>query len=278
MKFAQNRIVRAARVRTWLAIPGLLLSCGCSSTVASEPPAAAQAVVDPQILQFRIVAGTGTDELACERAQALQEKESKLGHPWSTEVYRDPEVKKELSARWVRCDSSFAELFLGNRDVLLRRLPEKAGGAAQYEVLLLADNFNINRVDFERVTAGFDSQGFPCVLFSMTPAGAKRLFNLTSRRLPVGGGNHSHMAIVVDGNVISAPRLNEAVSDNGQITGNFTLEEVERLANLCNKVLAKTTSTAKPTGTSTPKPTGTGKPKASGADSRASKAPAAQRP
>jgi len=288
MKIVRSTFFRGAGIRNRIAIAALLLGCGCFSAEASEPPAAPTAGANPQVLQFRILAGMGTDELVCERAKALEEKETELGRPWSTEVYRDPNLKKDVSARWYRCDADFAKSMLENRDLLFRRLPDKTGGAAQYEVLVLADNFDIKRDDFESVSTGIDNQGSPCVLFAMTPAGAKKLFTLTSRRLPVGDGNHSYMAIMVDEKVISAPRLYEAISSRGQITGNFTMEEVEQLVKLCNIVAQKPTETdnpkptgtgaATPSGTSILKPTGTGNPKPTGAGSTAPKVPGAKRP
>ncbi len=45
-----------------------------------------------------------------------------------------------------------------------------------------------------------------------------------------GGAVGRRMAIVLDGNVVSAPTINQRISNNGQITGQFTLEEASDLA------------------------------------------------
>ena len=65
--------------------------------------------------------------------------------------------------------------------------------------------------------------GEPVVLFSLTPDGSRRFLDYTSKN--VG----KVLAIVLDGTVISAPRVNSAISDNGQIQGNFTRESANSL-------------------------------------------------
>ncbi len=45
-----------------------------------------------------------------------------------------------------------------------------------------------------------------------------------------GGAVGRRMAIVLDGKVMSAPTINQRISNNGQITGQFTLEEASDLA------------------------------------------------
>ncbi|MFN8500166.1 MAG: protein translocase subunit SecD [Anaerolineae bacterium] len=65
--------------------------------------------------------------------------------------------------------------------------------------------------------------GEPVVNFALTSDGSRRFLDYTSKN--VG----KYLAIVLDGQVISSPRVNSAISDSGQITGNFTRETANSL-------------------------------------------------
>jgi preprotein translocase subunit SecD len=73
---------------------------------------------------------------------------------------------------------------------------------------------------------GFDQQtGEPVVNFRFDPAGARRFGEVTSRN--VG----RPFAIVLDGAVITAPTIREAITGgSGQISGSFTVESATQLA------------------------------------------------
>lgn len=71
----------------------------------------------------------------------------------------------------------------------------------------------------------FDQNGRPAVSFTFNSAGARKFGEYTAAN--VG----APFAIVLDEEVISAPRINEAIpGGSGIITGNFTVEESTRLA------------------------------------------------
>jgi len=63
----------------------------------------------------------------------------------------------------------------------------------------------------------------PLVSFTLTPDGAKRFSEYSSKNIG------KILAIVLDGEVISAPRINGVISDQGQIEGQFTREEANSL-------------------------------------------------
>ena len=73
---------------------------------------------------------------------------------------------------------------------------------------------------------GFDQQqNVPAVFFRFDAAGARRFGEATRKN--VG----RPFAIVLDGKVVSAPRINEPIlGGSGQITGNFTVESANDLA------------------------------------------------
>ena len=73
----------------------------------------------------------------------------------------------------------------------------------------------------------FDQNGRPCVSMSMNTDGARRWAQLTKANV------HRCVAIVLDDLVYSAPTVqNEITGGHSQITGSFTLEETQDLANV----------------------------------------------
>ena len=70
-----------------------------------------------------------------------------------------------------------------------------------------------------------DQNGQPAVSFRFNPGGARKFGNYTANN--VG----ALFAIVLDGEVISAPQIREAITGgSGQITGNFSVEESSELS------------------------------------------------
>ena len=78
--------------------------------------------------------------------------------------------------------------------------------------------------DLSNASAQTDQFGRTFVSFEMTPEGGETLGAHTTQN--VG----RFLTIVLDKQVISSPRIEAAISDQGTITGNFTLEEAQNLA------------------------------------------------
>ena len=75
--------------------------------------------------------------------------------------------------------------------------------------------------------ADFDQHGNPCVSMAMNTEGARKWASLTKQNIGRG------IAIVLDGYVYSAPRVNgEIPGGRSEITGNFTVEDTQDLANV----------------------------------------------
>lgn len=66
------------------------------------------------------------------------------------------------------------------------------------------------------------------VLVNLTEAGGRKMLELTDKN------RGSLIAIVIDGKVLSAPRINERIKDRAQITAKFTRAEAENLAKRIN--------------------------------------------
>ncbi len=85
--------------------------------------------------------------------------------------------------------------------------------------------------DLSSAAMEFDKTGQPTVSFKLTPKGAQQMVRMTSINQP-DGNFHRRMAIIMDGKVLSAPQLNSTISNQGQITGRFTKEEVDFLVTI----------------------------------------------
>lgn len=66
----------------------------------------------------------------------------------------------------------------------------------------------------------------PIVQFSFNDEGAEKFYELTSKN------QGRQLAIILDGEVISAPKINTAIRASGYIEGTFTSDEVKKLAYL----------------------------------------------
>lgn len=83
--------------------------------------------------------------------------------------------------------------------------------------------------DLKSATAGFDSYGKAAVYFEFKKYAADKFGKFTARNI------NKYLAIAVDGVVISCPVIKGAIfGGSGQITGNFTTEEVRTLVTMLN--------------------------------------------
>jgi preprotein translocase subunit SecD len=78
--------------------------------------------------------------------------------------------------------------------------------------------------DLKTAHEGTDQFGKPDVSFNLTVDGATRFGRITEENIG------KQLAIVLDGKVVSAPRIDGRITDNGQISGSFTHEEANDLA------------------------------------------------
>jgi SecD/SecF fusion protein len=83
---------------------------------------------------------------------------------------------------------------------------------------------------------GQDSR--PTVSFAFNTAGGELFGNLTRKNVseerdgPPETQKRRHLAIILDGMVMSAPTINSEIRTHGQISGNFTQKEVDALVNI----------------------------------------------
>ena len=112
----------------------------------------------------------------------------------------------------------------------------KRTGVKEVDVLMATEMLGqpyaiVNGDDLASAQTGFEKTGQPIVEFRLNTAGASKMLAMTSRNIP-DGKFHRRMAIIMDKKVLSAPNLNGPISNSGQITGNFTKEEVDFLVTI----------------------------------------------
>ncbi len=77
----------------------------------------------------------------------------------------------------------------------------------------------------------------PVVYFSLNSAGAELLGNLTRKNVSESTGaaamqRRRLLAIILDGQIVSAPAIQSEIRAQGQLTGNFTQKEVDDIVNV----------------------------------------------
>ncbi len=173
-------------------------------------------------LKFRILANNRDheDRIALARASNAREIRSGSG------------PDSELLAFWVPIESTEEDYFRADRDICTRPSPSNAD---QLEVLVIEDPFDVNGEYLTRSSAGVDEQGRPNVEFAFNSRGAQLFGQLTGSNLPDrASGFTRKLGIILDNYLQSAPSINSAIFDRGQITGSFTRERVDEIVSVLN--------------------------------------------
>jgi preprotein translocase subunit SecD len=85
-----------------------------------------------------------------------------------------------------------------------------------------------------------DNVGRPAIGFRFDQDGGDRFYYLTS------ANTNQALAIIVEGVVVSAPHIAEAVGSYGMITGSFTAEQLDDMSKTLGKIVQPVSSTAVP--------------------------------
>ncbi len=98
----------------------------------------------------------------------------------------------------------------------------KQNGISIVDVLMVYDQeYPIRGEDLALAYPGHDESFRPAIHFTMRTTGSHKMGYVTGENI------HRKLAIIFDQEVLSAPVIQSRISDQGQITGNFTNEEVE---------------------------------------------------
>ncbi|MEY4946967.1 MAG: protein translocase subunit SecD, partial [Planctomycetota bacterium] len=116
-------------------------------------------------------------------------------------------------------------------------MPKDRESEKKYEYFLLTRNTEAGKEitgDFlSSARRGMDGKGDLTVDFRFSAEGGNRFYELTNRNRPASkDGFKRHLAIVLDGQIRSAPVLNQAIRTDGQISGSFTPADIDTLVRI----------------------------------------------
>lgn len=146
---------------------------------------------------------------------------------------QDPDYVKELLGKTAQLtfhlvDENLPEIAEGARNPHALGsvyLPHKERGRYGNVMIAIKKRAVVSGLNLKNAGISTDRNGNPAVSFEFDKIGAEEFANVTSRN--VG----KRLAIVLDGQVISAPNINTPITGgSGEITGNFSIEEANELS------------------------------------------------
>ncbi len=115
------------------------------------------------------------------------------------------------------------------------------------EILVVHDPYHVTGSYLVRAAPSVDQTGRPNVEFMFNAKGGQLFGQLTSANLPDEVQNfYRKLGIVLDGHLFSAPIIKSMIRDRGEISGDFTKEEVRDLVDVLNAGMLPTTLKEKP--------------------------------
>jgi SecD/SecF fusion protein len=190
---------------------------------SAEVEATKQRITQLGTLEFRVLANVRDHDRIIKLAKASD----------SMEV-RDPDGT--VIARWVPVEQKPQTIreFTTPRppdhelSQIVYRQPDSAK-PNRVQVLVIVDPFHVTGEYLTRVGPTTDEQGGNAVKFVFNSEGAKRFGQLTRLNRPRGDNNRRQLAIILNEELVSAPSINDIITSNGIISGNFTRKERDEL-------------------------------------------------
>jgi preprotein translocase subunit SecD len=173
-------------------------------------------VTEPSITQQ----GSGGDQILVQLPGVTDVERAKeiMGSPGLLElkiVEQGPSPTKEALVTGGQVPQGM-EILPGATDV-----PGEPAGTVYYLVKRVAA---VTGRDLRNARASLDENNQPAVSFTLNSEGGARFGRVTAENIG------RQLAIILDGRVQSAPRIESRISTDGRITGSFTSEEVQNLS------------------------------------------------
>ncbi len=195
-------------------------------------------------LGFRILANERDHPSIIERASRLKGTELKVGdeiEAWWVRVAAGEEGRfsprdyPEIARRYAKSDRYYYE-------------EDKPDDYEFMEILVVNDPFNVTGKYLVRAAPGLDQRGGPCVRFEFNATGGQLFGGLTGNNLPEEGQEAftRKLGIILDGDLQSAPSIRSTIYRHGEITGDFTPEQVDDLIDILNAGSLPTALSEKP--------------------------------
>ncbi|NLY03108.1 MAG: protein translocase subunit SecD [Rhodopirellula sp.] len=171
-------------------------------------------------LEFRILANQRDHKALIERALAEDSQKLLSGDG-------------KLLAWWVPVTKGEENSFATYNEIATRTRERR--GDEFLEILVVKDDFDVTGGYLTRAVSDVDQRGRPCVRFFFNAAGGRLFSGLTSNNLPDEVQEFTRkLGIVLDGYLYSAPSIQSTISQQGEITGEFTKQEVQDLVDVLN--------------------------------------------
>lgn len=181
-------------------------------------------------LEFRILANRHDHESIINRALADADSPTAVRRKEVYEVASDG--RRVPIARWVPVAREEVLRFDDPTRHVIRTVEEREGPVL--EILVVIDQQHVTGDYLRSATKGVDDRGRPCVDFMFNARGGTLFGQLTAANLPdrVQGAQRfeRQLGIILDGRLRSAPAIQSVIQERGQITGDFTDEQVTDLA------------------------------------------------
>ncbi len=172
-------------------------------------------------LEFRILANPLVHQSVIAEAEKLG-PETQLKGPGGA-----------LLAFWVPVATKARKDFENDPEVVTRL--RKIRNEERLEVLVIKDEWDVTGGYLVRAVRGTDEKGGYAVHFTFNSAGGNLFGRLTGSHQPDERRNLKYrLGIILDGYLESAPVIQSAIFESGQITGRFTAQEVDELVEVLN--------------------------------------------
>jgi hypothetical protein len=172
-------------------------------------------------LEFRILATERNKEIV----EQARKEEAK------TEVF---DVSGKKVAYWVPLMDPEKNNLAKDTNIIRRTRKEDEREIT--EVLVAMDPYNVTWAYLTQAEADTDSVGHPCISFTLNETGGILFGKLTSEHQPdpTNFSLRYQLGIMLDGKLHSAPNIMSKITNRGQISGNFTTQEVADLVDILN--------------------------------------------
>jgi preprotein translocase subunit SecD len=170
-----------------------------------------RAVETGGVLAFRVLAKAASNDETAAAADSQDTDE--------TAATDDTDAPGE---RWITYDPNEVQL---PPDAVTR-----SGENSTSQVLIVNDSWNVTGVYLTQVSQDSDATGRPCISGEFSDEGAARMRGLTSEYSPdPTTGAFWALGIILDGHLISAPRIIASIGKRFQLTGSFSKADVQFL-------------------------------------------------
>lgn len=197
-------------------------------------------------LEFRILANTNDHRELIEDAR---KSDAQFVYRLDAEgkPMRDEEGAPMLRGWWVPLspEKALDSPILKYPEIATR--PKQIGDRTVIEVLVVKDAYDVTGGYLVRSAPGIDQSGRPNVTFMFDSRGGLLFGGLTGDNTPDETHNFTRkLGIILDGYLFSAPSIQSQIRERGEITGDFTKQEVEDLVDVLNAGMLPTTLKKEP--------------------------------